>query len=72
MGLRPSHMTPLSMGGTRTVHAGKGSTQAPLPAAAAGGPPAFSPGYAKPTTPPQAPGGPGAPTVQGMMGGYGG
>lgn len=49
------HLTPLTKGGTRTVHAGKGSTQAPMAARDVvtrppGAPPAGMNDYAK-TTP---------------------
>jgi hypothetical protein len=35
MPMMPNQMTPLSKGGARTVHAGKGSKQAPMAARAA-------------------------------------
>jgi hypothetical protein len=47
-----NQMTPLTKGGARTAHVGKGSQSAPMPNTAMGGPPSFTPSnYSKPTTP---------------------
>lgn len=65
-----NQMTPLSKGGARTVHAGKGSKQAPMPARAAvtNAPPgsAMLNNYAKAT--PMAQPSPAAPPLGGMGG----
>jgi hypothetical protein len=65
MPINRNQMTPLSQGGTRTAHAGKGSAQAPA-GGARGGLPTFGQNFSKPMAPPavapQAP-----PSGMGMM-----
>ncbi len=77
MPIMPNQMTPLSKGGARTVHAGKGSKTAPMAARAAvtqkpGTPPPTINNYAKATPmanpAPQAPPGMGSGVFPGVSG----